>query len=123
MAWPGCGTRLLECDLSEHILAQDLPNQFVNRPRTRHVDEWAPRIDAVVDPWWPPVARRPDEALGEVSLLCPRIHRLHFQATVETYVHVRLHDWVLGGGETFPRVGEVPNVTVGRGRAAIEHGD
>ena len=45
-------TRLLECDLSEYLLPQNFPNQFVNRPGARHVHEWAPRIDAVVDPWW-----------------------------------------------------------------------
>src|SRR2546426_1152574 len=115
MVWPGCGTTLLERDLSEHLLAQDLPNQRVNRPGARHVHEWPPRIDAVVDPWWSPVARRPDEALGEVGLLCPRVHCLDLQATVEAYVHVRLHDRMHVGGETLSRVGEIPNVAVGRG--------
>ena len=90
MDWPGCGTTLLERDLSEHLLAQNLPNERVDRPGARHVHEWPPRIDAVVDPWWSPVARRPHEVLGEVGLLCPRIRRLDFQATVEAHIHVRL---------------------------------
>ena len=80
----------LERDLSEHLLAQDLSNERVDRPGARHVHEWPPRIDAVVDPWWSPVARRPHEVLGEVGLLCPRIRRLDFQATVEAHIHVRL---------------------------------
>src|SRR4029450_14011649 len=123
MVWLCCGTTLLERDPGEHLLAQDLPNQRVNRPGARHVHESAPRINAVIDPWLAPVAPPPDEALGEVGLLCQGIRCLDFQATLEAYVYVRLHDGVQVGGETLLRVGEVPNVTVGRGRAAVEHRD
>jgi hypothetical protein len=118
-----CGTTLFELDLREHLFSQDLLNQCINRRGARHVHEWPPRIDAVVDPWWSPMVRRLDEALGEVGLLCQRIDCLDFKATVEAYVHVRLYDRVLVGGETLPRVGEVPNIAVGQGRTAVEHGE
>src|SRR5215471_517746 len=111
----GMPDKLLKRDLSEHRFAQDLPKQRVDRSSARHVHERAPRIDAVVVPRRSPVARRPDETLGEVALLCARISCLDFQATVEAYVHVRLNDRVLGGGETLSGIGEVPNVTVGCG--------
>src|SRR6516165_2705633 len=80
--------KLLKRDLSEHLFAQDLPKQRVNRPGARHVHERAPRIDAVVDPRRSPVARRPDETLGEVALLCARISCLDFQATVKADVYI-----------------------------------
>jgi hypothetical protein len=76
-------------------------NEGIYLRRARHIDGWSPRINAVVDPRWLPVAGGLHELLGKVALPRERIHRLDLQAAIQTHVHIRLDDRCSGEGNFF----------------------
>src|SRR6185369_4918467 len=57
------------------------------------------------------------------GILCSWICCFQLQAAVQTYVHIRLHDWALWRSVTFLFIRIEPYVSLGRGLATVKHCD